>query len=114
MIQVSNVCISREKHELCTQDRQGDFSRKVNVPSDMFNGEVYFPRFTGVNNKKFHKQNDDVYFPSFTRSKNEKFQEICHKKTFQKGSENRVMTQEWHEFRLRFCLQGSLQRRNSS
>ena len=55
MTQVSILCISREKRKLYTQDRHGRFTRIVNVPSDMFNGDVYFPSFTLANNEKFHK-----------------------------------------------------------
>ena len=45
MTQVSNVCISWEKHKLVN----------VPTPSDMFNGDVYFLSFTRANNKQFHK-----------------------------------------------------------
>ena len=53
MTQVNNVCIFREKHKLYTQDRQRRFLRIVNVPSDMFNGEVYFPSFTTRNAREY-------------------------------------------------------------
>ena len=42
MTQISILCISREKHKLYTQDRNGRFSSIVSIPSDMFNGDMYF------------------------------------------------------------------------
>ena len=87
---------------VCKQDRHGRFPRIVNVPSDLFNSDVNFPSFTRSNNvqKTF----------LFSRV-------FLHKKMTEKRSQNvrkfswfsRVKTQEWHEFRLRSCLQGCYQ-----
>ena len=69
MTQVRNVCISRERHKLYTQDRHGRFSRIVNIPSDMFNGDVYFPSFSHAINIHSDMFDGEMNFSSFTHSR---------------------------------------------
>ena len=46
------TCVFLEKSTSCMHR---GFSIIVNIPSDMSNGDMYFPSFTHANNKKFHK-----------------------------------------------------------
>ena len=96
--QVRNVCISPEKHKLCIQDIHGWFLRIVNIPSDMFNSHVHF----------------QVLLLQITRNSRKYVTRKCSQNVPETFWKAWVMSQEWHESRLRFCLQGMYKKQKTN